>query len=148
MAGFNLSKLVVGAEGSLGCVVEAQVHLVPCPRERGILVLEFASLAAAIDAVNPVLGGGPSAVELFDKMILQLAARSLEYKNYLDFVRGDPESLLLVEFSGDSAEEVQSVIESLGARMRGRADCFRQRPPWNRDCAITSGPAARRRCRC
>lgn len=118
-AEFNLAKLIVGAEGTLACVTEALVHLVPLPAERGILVLEFESLAAAIAAVGPTLALEPSAIELFDKMILELAANSLEYRNYLDFVRSKPETLLIVEFSGESADEVRDKVGQLERHLQG-----------------------------
>jgi len=112
-ADWNLTRLLVGSEGTLATVVEAQLHLVPLPARRGLVVLEFESLAAAIGAVGVMLSCQPSAVELFDKMILELAAASLEYRHYLDFVSGRPESLILVEFSGDSDAEIQSRIAEL-----------------------------------
>lgn len=118
---FNLAKLLVGAEGSLGTITEAVVHLVPLPRCRGMLVLEFDSLAHAIDAVGTILASQPSAIELIDKMILELAAENVQYRNYLDFVTGRPESLILAEFSGDHPDEVRRRVESLAAALSGRA---------------------------
>ena len=50
----------------------------------------------------------PSAAELLDGEILRLAEKSLEYRNYLDFVVGRPESLVLVEFSGDTTDEIRA----------------------------------------
>ena len=46
-----LARLLVGAEGTLGVVTEALVHLLPLPRFRGVLALHFDSLAAAVAAV-------------------------------------------------------------------------------------------------
>jgi FAD/FMN-containing dehydrogenase/Fe-S oxidoreductase len=112
-AAWNLARLLVGAEGTLAAIAEAQLHLVPLPARRGLVVLEFDSLAAAIGAVGVMLSCHPSAVELFDGLILQLAAKSLEYSHYLDFVSGRPESLILVEFSGDTDAEIQLRINEL-----------------------------------
>jgi FAD/FMN-containing dehydrogenase/Fe-S oxidoreductase len=119
-ADFNLARLIVGSEGALATVVEAVVHLTPLPAARGVLVLHFDSLAHAIDAVAPVMQSEVSAVELFDGLILRLAEQSLEYKHYLDFVVGRPESLLLVEFSADSAEVVAERARQLGDRLVGQ----------------------------
>ncbi len=104
---FNLAKLIVGAEGTLATVVEAVVDLVPLPKVRGVVVLHFDSLAHAVDAVEKCLACDPSAAELFDGQILRLAEKSLEYRHYLDFVVGRPESLMLVEFSGDDDAQVR-----------------------------------------
>jgi FAD/FMN-containing dehydrogenase/Fe-S oxidoreductase len=117
-ANFNLSKLIVGAEGTLACVTEAVVHLVPLPARRGVIVLHFDSLEAAVAAVGPVLACRPSAAELLDGQIIRLAEKSLEYRHYLDFVVGKPESLLLVEFSGETDEEIRRSAADLADRVR------------------------------
>ena len=123
-ADFNLASLIVGAEGTLATVTEMLVHLVPLPKERGIVVLHFKSLEEACEALAATLACEPSAVEFFDKLIIQLAAKSLEYRNYLDFVVGEPESLILVEFSGDTAREVQDRIDQLTHKLRGQSGLY------------------------
>ncbi len=119
-AQFNLAKLLVGAEGSLATITGALVHLVPLPAARGVVVLHFSSLAAAVGSVNRILESDPSAAELFDGQILRLAEKSLEYRNYLDFVVGRPESLVLVEFSAATFDEVRAKAEALIERLRGQ----------------------------
>ena len=89
-------------------MTEALVHLLPLPKVRGILVLHFDSMAHAVASVGAILSCEPSAAELLDGLILRLAEQSLEYRNYLDFVVGQPESLVLVEFSGEHRDEVRS----------------------------------------
>jgi FAD/FMN-containing dehydrogenase/Fe-S oxidoreductase len=118
-AALNISRLICGAEGTLATVTEALVHLVPLPAERAIAVLHFDSLAHSVAILGTILSCAPSAVEFFDKMILDLAAESLEYRNYLDFVVGRPESLILVEFSADSAERVRGQMDELASKLRG-----------------------------
>ncbi|MFO0897517.1 MAG: FAD-linked oxidase C-terminal domain-containing protein [Pirellulales bacterium] len=117
---YNLSKLFVGAEGTLGCVTEALLHLVPLPQTRGVVVLHFDSLAAAVAPINGLLELGPSAVELFDGLIVRLADRNLHFARQLDFVVGRPESLVIVEFSGDSADEVRDRMAALEKRLLGQ----------------------------
>ncbi len=116
-ANFNLAKLVVGAEGGLACVVEAMVHLVPLPKHRGVMVLHFDSMTAAVAALQTVLAAQPSAAELLDGEIVRMARKSLEYKHYLDFVVGDPDSLVLVEISRETAAEVHEAANELTARL-------------------------------
>ena len=123
-ADFNLAKLIVGAEGTLACVTEALVHLVPLPRSRGIVVLHFDSMTAAVASTGTILEFEPSAVELLDGQIVRLAQRSLEYRHYLDFVVGTPESLVLVEFSADTPEVVRERAEALVARLAGTPGLF------------------------
>ncbi len=120
LAGFNLAKLIVGAEGALATVTEALVHLIPLPAARGIAVLHFESLVSSVGAIEAILSCQPSAAELLDGLILRLAAKSLEYRHYLDFVVGQPESLVLVEFSGNNSDEVQAQMALLTERLRGQ----------------------------
>src|SRR5262249_44064073 len=69
----TLAPLLVGSEGTLAVVTEAELALVPRPKVRGLLVPHFTSLAAALDALAACLEFGPSAVELLDRMLLDLA---------------------------------------------------------------------------
>ena len=116
----NLASLIVGAEGTLACVTGALVDLVPMPAARGIAVLHFESLTDSVDSINEVLQFQPSAVELFDGMIVDMARRSLEYREYLDFVVGNPASLVVVEFSGDSDSGVADAVTGLRSAMTGQ----------------------------
>ncbi|MFD3731536.1 FAD-binding oxidoreductase [Streptomyces sp. NPDC058632] len=69
VAGYDLTRLFVGSEGSLGVVVRATLALRPKPPEQLVLAAEFASGAAACDAVCRVMAGGhvPSLLELMDR---------------------------------------------------------------------------------
>lgn len=127
-ASFNLAKLIVGAEGTLATVTEALVHLVPLPPHRAVVVLHFDSLDAACDALGDVLALEPSAAEFFDKLIVNLARANIEYSKKLDFVVGDPESLILVEFEGETATEVEQRVRQLTAAVQGRPGLFHVLP--------------------
>ncbi len=87
-------------------------------------MLHFDSLEAAVAAVGAVLACRPSAAELLDGQIIRLAEKSLEYKHYLDFVVGKPESLMLVEFSGETDEEIRRSADELADRLRGQPGLF------------------------
>ena len=69
VAGYDLTRLFVGSEGSLGIVVRAVLGLRPKPPEQLVLAAEFASAAAACDAVCRIMEGGhvPSLLELMDR---------------------------------------------------------------------------------
>ncbi|MFC5856338.1 FAD-binding oxidoreductase [Streptomyces chlorus] len=69
VAGYDLTRLFVGSEGSLGVVVRAILALRPQPPEQLVLAAEFASGAAACDAVCRIMAGGhvPSLLELMDR---------------------------------------------------------------------------------
>ncbi|MDA7977682.1 MAG: FAD-binding protein [Pirellulales bacterium] len=116
---FNLAKLVVGSEGTLATVTEALVHLVPLPKSRAIAVLHFEHVDAACAALAKILPLRPSAAEFLDGLIVRMARNSLEYRNYLDFVVGDPASLILVEFSGESDAAMQAQLNELTDKLQG-----------------------------
>ncbi|MFQ5709339.1 MAG: anaerobic glycerol-3-phosphate dehydrogenase subunit C [bacterium] len=110
---FDLSKLVVGSEGTLALVTEAKVNLVPLPQHRVLGVIHFADLFAALAAVSPILEFKPSAVELLDHIILDLTRDTQEYARRMTFVEGRPAALLLVEFQGHSKKELVDQLHKL-----------------------------------
>ena len=73
--GLPLQKLFVGAEGTLGLVTEATLHLAPLPAKRGIAMVYFGSSAASGEAVPGILGLRPTAVEIMDSRFLALVRR-------------------------------------------------------------------------
>ncbi|MDX2817734.1 FAD-linked oxidase C-terminal domain-containing protein [Streptomyces sp. NPDC006207] len=68
VAGYDLTRLFVGSEGSLGVVVRAVLALKPAPPAQLALVAEFGSAEAACAAVCDIMTGGhvPSLLELMD----------------------------------------------------------------------------------
>ena len=109
----NLAKLIVGSEGTLAIVTEAKVNLVPRPKMTAQAVVHFSDLLESLQATVEILKCDPAAVELVDKMILDLTKDSLEYSRRMNFVKGDPRSILLVEFHGESKDELISKIEGM-----------------------------------
>ncbi|MGP0064096.1 MAG: FAD-binding oxidoreductase, partial [Isosphaeraceae bacterium] len=67
---FNLARLFVGSEGTLGVTVEARLRLVELPRARATLVVEFAGLLEALAATPLILRHHPAAVEVVDQYVL------------------------------------------------------------------------------
>jgi FAD/FMN-containing dehydrogenase/Fe-S oxidoreductase len=113
----GLHQLLVGSEGTLAVVTEAELGLLPRPSYRGLLIPQFATLAAALDVLAVCLEAGPSAVELMDQIMLDLARENLALRDTMIAVRGRPAALLMVEFSGDAAAEVADRVERLQHRL-------------------------------
>jgi FAD/FMN-containing dehydrogenase/Fe-S oxidoreductase len=112
----NLARLVVGSEGTLATILEAKMRLVHRPKATALDVIHFHDLQEALECSQSILETGPYAVELTDKMILDLARGNIEQSQRMGFVRGDPAAILIVEYAADSAEEARAKVEALEAR--------------------------------
>ncbi|GGK79826.1 FAD-binding and (Fe-S)-binding domain-containing protein [Ornithinimicrobium pekingense] len=110
---FDLARFVVGAEGTLVVVTEAEVDLVPRPRHTVFAVGHFTGAQEAIAATTDALALDPAQVELIDRTILDFSRRSTEYAGLSTFLVGDPEALLFVSFAGDDLEALGAQAEQL-----------------------------------
>jgi FAD/FMN-containing dehydrogenase/Fe-S oxidoreductase len=117
----NLSHLIVGSEGTLALILEAKLRLVPRPAASGVVLLEFADLFDALDAVVPCLECAPVAVELLDDLLLDLSRRSLAFKDSLAILKTEAAALLLVEFFGDDSADVAQQMDRLLDHLQSRA---------------------------
>ncbi|MGI5291541.1 FAD-binding and (Fe-S)-binding domain-containing protein [Nonomuraea polychroma] len=111
----DLTKLIVGSEGTLAVVTEATVALVDRPRAKAIAVGHFTSTPAAIAATADALAFDAASVELIDKAILDLSRQRVDYAGLGGILEGDPEALLFVEFFGDTPAEVADRVDKLAA---------------------------------
>ncbi|MEK7709357.1 MAG: FAD-binding oxidoreductase, partial [candidate division NC10 bacterium] len=112
----NMARLVVGSEGTLLTVVEAKVRLVRRPKKTALDVIHYRDIQEALESSQAILETGPYAVELTDKMILDLARGNIEQSQRMGFVQGDPAAILIVEYAGESDAEVKAKVEALEAR--------------------------------
>jgi FAD/FMN-containing dehydrogenase/Fe-S oxidoreductase len=110
---FDLAKFVVGSEGTLLTVTGATVDLVPVPKAVVQLMGHFTSTQRAIDATFDAMEAGAAGVELVDRFILDLARESPEHGHLVQFLDGDPDALLVVEFYGDAPAEAEAAAAAL-----------------------------------
>ena len=110
---FSLTKILVGSEGTLATTAEAIVNLVPIPKLTALCVVHFESLVTSMEAMQPILECNPTAVELIDKTILDMARGSLEFSRLTTFIQGEPAALLAVEFYGETQAELESQLDTL-----------------------------------
>ena len=116
---FNMAKLMVGSEGTLGVVLTATLNLVPLPAAKAVLVIQFAELLESLAAAPLILRHGPSAIEVMDAFILDHTRQSAELDALRNsFVEGNPASLLCVEFYADRPEELPPRLEALERDLR------------------------------
>ena len=113
----NLARLIVGSEGTLATVVEAEVGLVPLPKARGLVILSFRERFTSMDAIQFILPErGLSALEIVDSRVLQGARELFEFRAAAAFAAPDALGVLFVEFSGESAVEVAELAHGFAAR--------------------------------
>ena len=109
--GFNLAKLLVGSEGTLAWFERLHLQLAELPRHKVLGVAHFPRFHDAMDAAQHIVKLGPSAVELVDRTMLGLARGNAAFlPTVRAFLRGEPDAILLVEFSGtDHNDQLQGV---------------------------------------
>jgi FAD/FMN-containing dehydrogenase/Fe-S oxidoreductase len=117
---WNLAKLVVGSEGTLATVTEATVRIVPRLQATVLAVLHFDDIVPALEVTPEILDTHPTAVELIDKIILDMARQMRDYSTKMTFVEGDPAALIVVEYAGETAEALLPRLDALESRMRRR----------------------------
>lgn len=109
----NLAKLLASSEGTLAIATELTLKLVTRPRYTGLAILQFEDLIASMEAVPTILDKNPSAIELIDRMLIELTREHKGYKPLLSFLEGNPSSILIVEFYGDNEEDIKKKTKDL-----------------------------------
>ena len=113
-APFNLARLIVGSEGTLGVVVEARIALVPLPKAKAVMAIQFADLLQALEATPLILAHGPSAIEVMDGFILENTKQSPALDRMRrTFIDGDPAALLCVELYADDHRDLPPRLDAI-----------------------------------
>lgn len=125
---FDLTKLFVGAQGTLGIMTEAKMGLVPKPLHSGTLVCYLHDIDNLGEIIPAVLAEKPATFECFDDNTLWLSFKFIfAFINRLGLmtwlimclrlipdglalIRGVPKLILLIEFTGDTEAVVQTRI--------------------------------------
>ena len=110
----DLTRVVVGCEGTLAVVVEAGLRLVHKPTERASLLLWFAGLEQAGEAVRPILELDPSACEIMERQFLDIVRADGSVP--AEYLPEEADTVLLIEHLCDSRTENEAFI----ARVRER----------------------------
>jgi glycolate oxidase len=107
VSGYDLAKLFIGAEGTLGVITEVTLKINPLPRHAMTAVATFTRLEDAGKAIFQTMTSGilPSVMEILDKVTL----KSIKENTDLDLP--DAEALLLTETDGYTWEEVEAQME-------------------------------------
>lgn len=115
----NLSRLIAGSEGTFGIITEIKLNLVPLPPpEKALLCVHLDKREEAFKANLIALQHRPGAVEMMDNLILECTKGNIEQQKNRFFIQGDPGAILIVEFWGESRDEVDATINAMVNDMR------------------------------
>jgi len=133
---FDLCKLIVGSQGTLGFVTDIKFELVPVKPHSGLLVLFLKNIDDLGEIIPKVLESKPATFESFDDETLKLSIRfmpsflkMLGVKKFinlliglipdgLQLLRGIPKLILMVEFNGQTEKEVREKIVALHSELK------------------------------
>ena len=100
----NFSHLLVGSEGTLAWTRTLTLALAPLPKHRALGVISFPTLYRAMELAKHIVTLGPSAVELVDRTMIELARGNPAFRSVIEgALVGEPDAILLVEFIGEDA---------------------------------------------
>jgi FAD/FMN-containing dehydrogenase len=128
---FDLTKLIVGAQGTLGFVTDIKFRLVKVQPHSGLLVMFLKDIDKLGEIINVVLRHKPATFESFDDATLLLSIKFMPYflkmlgpKAFIklcfglipdaaQLIKGIPKLILMVEFNGQTEDEVRQKIKAL-----------------------------------
>ncbi len=115
----NLAHLLVGSEGTLALTQRLRLKLAPLPRHKVLGVVNFQSFRVAMDSAQHIVRLAPTAVELVDRTMIELARHNPAFKPVIETALiGQPEAVLLVEFSGSDRgfllQQLDRLVELMG----------------------------------
>ncbi len=132
---FDLTKLIVGAQGTLGLTTDIKFKLVPHRPHSGVLVVFLRDIDRLGEVINVVLKSKPASFESFDDVTLMLSFKFMPYflkmlgitkfiklligliPDGLLLLRGIPKLILMIEFNGETVDEVREKVKALDRQL-------------------------------
>ncbi|WP_321945104.1 FAD-binding and (Fe-S)-binding domain-containing protein [Paraburkholderia sp. J10-1] len=115
----NLAHLLVGSEGTLAFSRQITLKLAPLPAHKTLGVVSFPTFWQAMDSAQHIVKLKPTAVELVDRTMIELALGNPGFKPVIEkALVGRPDAILLVEFAGDNRDDqvrrLDGLVELMG----------------------------------
>lgn len=109
-SGYQIERLMVGSEGTLGVITEATIKIIPLPEKRAVALASFDNLYDAGKGVADIIGNGiiPSALEIMDRVCIQAVNKSM------NIGLPDVEAILIIEKDGkemEIEEDIKKIAE-------------------------------------
>ncbi len=116
---FNMAHLLVGSEGTLAYSKRVHLNLYALPKHKTLGVCHFPTFFKSMEAPQHIVKLKPVAVELVDRTMIGLARSNPVFRPIVEqFIQGDPDAILLVEFAGDDKDEqhrkLRQLVELMG----------------------------------
>ena len=111
--GYNLTQLLVGSEGTLGIVTKIVLKLIPLPKYDLLMLVPFASLEKASEAVSAIFRAGfvPSGLELVEIDALKIVSQSVDSSAVP--VNDDIAAHLIIEVDGNNMDVLMGEMEAI-----------------------------------
>lgn len=113
VTGYDLKRLIVGSEGTLGIITKAIIKLSPLPKFKSDLLVLFEDVVTAIAAVPIIFSKAaitPTSIEFMDKLSVHTSCNYLN--EHLPYQQAG--AMLLIEVDGTSQEQVDTDSERIG----------------------------------
>ena len=132
----DLTNILAGSEGTLAAIFSAELKISPLPREKGLGLIFFASVAEAMQATVELLDLKPAAIEHIDRPLLDQTKGQLQFQAARDLLELESkpcESILIVEFYEDVAETTCRLLQSkkIGLRTKILTDPAQMNMVWS-----------------
>ena len=113
--GYDITRLIVGSEGTLAVITEITLKLIPFPKKRLLMSIPFTSEENATKAVNVILKMGviPSALEFMEKEALKRSSEFLKETSVYIEIPKRIEAHLLVEVDGNDIDDLYNEAETI-----------------------------------
>lgn len=104
----DLARMLCGSEGTLCIFTEITLRTVAIPKAKGLIQIEFDSLISMAKAVPAIVDSGPSACEMIDQSVIDMAREA--YPQYHDVLPEKCPAMLTVEYNADDQGELERKI--------------------------------------
>src|SRR5205823_9645082 len=119
----NLNEILAGSEGTLAAIFSAELKISPIPREKGLGLIFFASIADAMQATVALLDLKPAAIEHIDRPLLDQTKGQLHFQAARDLMELDANpcaAILIVEFYDENVAERLAILQARRLGLRSK----------------------------